>query len=314
MHMKERDDSHIKNDHDNIPRKYRPLLKESDVYYMELANRCEMDYVELYLINRYKPLANVQSKNEGTSELFLCNLPEWIPYRTHKTRLDPSEEAKIRIFELEQEKKKFDISKYTFQEAIEETSRIGKLTHWINYSVRGRPMHFYVTSKGLPYNIDLRKDNSYLIIPMRELFLDIEEGFSEMLFIFSEKYKNKELCNLAIQIYESGEKVWQKKDDYWAWTKLQNEIEGHKWSINLDIEIEEENRKAERELSPEGLKLWPFCEFNPKKSPHKMVEGGFMTEEEYKSGIQNLIEHGYLNNDLQVNKERAGGMRRARRN
>ncbi len=61
---------------DNISREYETLLHESVVYYLELANEVQGDYIEKLLIDKYKPFLNKKDKVDGESPIEFT-LPKW---------------------------------------------------------------------------------------------------------------------------------------------------------------------------------------------------------------------------------------------
>lgn len=70
---------HENSERDNIPRKYKSILKESAVMYMELKNKAQGIAVEAYLIDKYKPMLNTSLKYCDESELEMT-LPQWKQY------------------------------------------------------------------------------------------------------------------------------------------------------------------------------------------------------------------------------------------
>lgn len=56
--------------------KFQDYLDKAKVYYAELKNNTETSFVELYLINKYKPILNVASVLDGNSNIFMEE-PEW---------------------------------------------------------------------------------------------------------------------------------------------------------------------------------------------------------------------------------------------
>ena len=76
--------SHDNSNNDNIDRKYAKLLLESTVYFLTLNNSAQMNLVELYLIDKYKPYLNKKDKHNSKSTLEL-KIPKWEKYiRSHE--------------------------------------------------------------------------------------------------------------------------------------------------------------------------------------------------------------------------------------
>lgn len=71
---------------DNIDDKYRKLIDESDVYFTELTNPVEADFVESILINQHKPIANIAKKYEISSVNIELNL-NWKKYNLNKSSI-----------------------------------------------------------------------------------------------------------------------------------------------------------------------------------------------------------------------------------
>lgn len=61
---------------DNIGEEYKELLKESTVYYIELANPNQGTYIEKMLIDKYKPFLNKVDKTADESPVTF-SLPKW---------------------------------------------------------------------------------------------------------------------------------------------------------------------------------------------------------------------------------------------
>lgn len=74
--------THDNSKFDNIDRKYAQLLKESSVYYLELNGDNQIDYVEKYLIDKYKPFLNKKDKKEIECCIEM-KLPSWKKYIRH---------------------------------------------------------------------------------------------------------------------------------------------------------------------------------------------------------------------------------------
>ena len=64
---------------DNIDRKYKDLLLESSIYYLELENSTQMTFTELYLIDKYNPYLNKKDKHDEKSKIKL-SIPKWKKY------------------------------------------------------------------------------------------------------------------------------------------------------------------------------------------------------------------------------------------
>lgn len=77
--LKERIATHDSANADNISREYEPLLKESVVLYIELANSLQSTYIEKMLIDKYKPFLNKMDKVEEESPIEFT-LPKWKKY------------------------------------------------------------------------------------------------------------------------------------------------------------------------------------------------------------------------------------------
>ena len=74
--LKTRINQHDRSNADNIDREYKTLLLESTVYYIELDNATQTNYVEQYLIDKYKPFLNKNCKTDSTLNLTM-ELPKW---------------------------------------------------------------------------------------------------------------------------------------------------------------------------------------------------------------------------------------------
>lgn len=59
--------------------KFQPYLDTAEIFCIPLANQTETTFLELYLINKYKPILNVAVKYEGISNIHVQEL-DWIPY------------------------------------------------------------------------------------------------------------------------------------------------------------------------------------------------------------------------------------------
>lgn len=62
--------------------KFFPYLKEASVFCIQLANPTETTFMELYLINKYKPVLNIVAKYEGMTNIQVPE-PAWIPYEQY---------------------------------------------------------------------------------------------------------------------------------------------------------------------------------------------------------------------------------------
>ena len=89
--------SHDSNNGDNISRKYESLLKESRVLFFEVGGKNQMDYIESFLIDKYKPYLNKKDKfvdRECTVEM---KLPTWQIYRDRDSSLESSTKDFLKI-------------------------------------------------------------------------------------------------------------------------------------------------------------------------------------------------------------------------
>ena len=87
--LKRRVEEHAKEE------KFLPYLKEATVFCIQLANPTETTFMELYLINKYKPILNVVAKYEGMTNIQVQE-PAWIPYEQYlKQKEDLSAEEKL---------------------------------------------------------------------------------------------------------------------------------------------------------------------------------------------------------------------------
>ena len=78
--------------------KFLPYLENAEIYCMRLANSTETTFMELYLINKYKPVLNATAKYEGISNIHVQE-PEWIPYNQYLRQKEdvPAEEKLLNI-------------------------------------------------------------------------------------------------------------------------------------------------------------------------------------------------------------------------
>lgn len=78
--------------------KFLPYLENAEIYCMQLANATETTFMELYLINKYKPVLNATAKYEGISNIHVQE-PEWIPYNQYLRQKEdvPAEEKLLNI-------------------------------------------------------------------------------------------------------------------------------------------------------------------------------------------------------------------------
>lgn len=87
--LKRRVEEHAKEE------KFLPYLKEAVVFCIQLANPTETTFMELYLINKYKPVLNVVAKYDGMTNIQVPE-PTWIPYEQYlKQKEDLSAEEKL---------------------------------------------------------------------------------------------------------------------------------------------------------------------------------------------------------------------------
>lgn len=83
--------------------KFLSFLEEVNISCIQLANATETTFMELYLINKYKPFLNVVAKYEGMTNIFVQE-PEWIPYEQYlseKNKISPEQELEVIQNELE---------------------------------------------------------------------------------------------------------------------------------------------------------------------------------------------------------------------
>lgn len=90
--------SHDNNETDNIDRKYLPLLHESIVLYIEVATKHRAKYIESYLIDKYKPVANKAEKTDSICEFEISNI-KWKKYVRKIDLLDNPYENAIKSME-----------------------------------------------------------------------------------------------------------------------------------------------------------------------------------------------------------------------
>ena len=87
--LKRRVEEHAKEE------KFLSYLEEAAVFCIQLANPTETTFMELYLINKYKPFLNVVAKYEGMTNIQVQE-PAWIPYEQYlKQKEDLSAEEKL---------------------------------------------------------------------------------------------------------------------------------------------------------------------------------------------------------------------------
>lgn len=60
--------------------KFRPYLDKAEIYVCKLPNSTETDLMEKALINRYKPILNVEFNRLGFSSLISVQEPKWEKY------------------------------------------------------------------------------------------------------------------------------------------------------------------------------------------------------------------------------------------
>lgn len=71
---------------DNISRKYKELLRESIVMYIELQNKAQEISVEAYCIDKYKPYLNKSLKYNNEDCMLEMKLPKWNVYNPQKLK------------------------------------------------------------------------------------------------------------------------------------------------------------------------------------------------------------------------------------
>lgn len=79
--IKGRIKSHDYSNTDNIDREYTDLLQEATVLYFECNSKNQMNYIESYLIDKYKPFLNKAGKDIDVSCEAEMKLPDWRVYR-----------------------------------------------------------------------------------------------------------------------------------------------------------------------------------------------------------------------------------------
>lgn len=89
--------SHDSNNGDNISRKYENLLKESRVLFFEVGGKNQMDYVESFLIDKYKPYLNKKDKFVDRECPVEMKLPTWQIYRDRDSSLESSTKDFLKI-------------------------------------------------------------------------------------------------------------------------------------------------------------------------------------------------------------------------
>lgn len=78
--------SHDSNSADNIDRSYEHMLRECDVYFIEVANKSEAIIVETYLIDKEKPILNKVLKDEKHTSSIEISLPQFTRYNDSNRR------------------------------------------------------------------------------------------------------------------------------------------------------------------------------------------------------------------------------------
>lgn len=89
--------SHDSNNGDNISRKYENLLKESRVLFFEVGGKNQMNYVESFLIDKYKPYLNKKDKFVDRECPVEMKLPTWQIYRDRDSSLESSTKDFLKI-------------------------------------------------------------------------------------------------------------------------------------------------------------------------------------------------------------------------
>ena len=117
---------------DNIPRKYKKLLEESIIMYIELKNKAQEIAVEAYCIDKFKPFLNKSLKYDSEESSIEMKLPKWKIYNPknlkYKQQLHIVEKEKEQLIEdisvIESDiktqkdnlfKKKFELSKINYE-------------------------------------------------------------------------------------------------------------------------------------------------------------------------------------------------------
>lgn len=81
--------------------KFQPYLDQSDIFCIPLVNQTETTFLELYLINKYKPILNFAAKYEGISNIQVQE-PPWIPYSKYlETKKRTSDTDKLQNIQKE---------------------------------------------------------------------------------------------------------------------------------------------------------------------------------------------------------------------
>lgn len=123
---------HLNSSCDNIERRWVPMLEESSMYYMELSNEAEMKMVELYFIDKYKPLINKKDVFSGGGTMTLTT-PKWKKFVCEQAvdycRLISEEEKKIGEVEdlkmkLAEEKQRLKKKELDLEQQIQETNTV----------------------------------------------------------------------------------------------------------------------------------------------------------------------------------------------
>lgn len=84
--LKTRIKSHDTNNGDNINRQYTDLLQQSEVLFFKVNSKSQMDYIESYLIDKYKPYLNKAKKNPTQKCDVEMTLPEWQLFKERDRR------------------------------------------------------------------------------------------------------------------------------------------------------------------------------------------------------------------------------------
>lgn len=84
--LKTRIKSHDTNNGDNIDRQYTDLLQQSEVLFFKVNGKSQMDYIESYLIDKYKPYLNKAKKKPSQKCDVEMTLPEWQLFKERDNR------------------------------------------------------------------------------------------------------------------------------------------------------------------------------------------------------------------------------------
>lgn len=119
-HLDRRIREHARSNGDNIDPKYRDIVNEAYILYIRLSNQTEMDILELYLIDKYKPKLNRASKYSGGGSLKM-RVPKWEKY-------DENIQSLSRIVKKEDEYKHYvELLRLKIERAKEDNARAESL-------------------------------------------------------------------------------------------------------------------------------------------------------------------------------------------